>query len=223
MKQNLRALLFDLDGTLIDTGELHYQATMRALTYFDRSLDRAAYDRHIHGNNNADIMTYLFPDEDEKKKTDYIDKKETLFRQSLGEAEPMAGLPDLLAWAEQLSLHVGLVTNAPEENKNVMLEAIGLTGRFNPVILGDDLPKAKPHPLPFLTALQRLGVKPEEAIGFDDSVHGITAVFAAGMYGVGVTTGQSADELKQAGADLCVDDFHDPELLNLLSSRRRQN
>lgn len=219
MKRNLRALLFDLDGTLLDTGELHFEATVAALAEFGKSIDRVTYDRDVHGNNNADIMSYFFPHDPAMTQRAYVERKESAFRDSLGVATPLRGLIDVLAWATEKDIRVGLVTNAPEENKNAMLEAIGLTGQFHPVILGDDLPKAKPHPLPFLTALDVLGIAPDEAIGFDDSIHGIRAVAAAGMFAVGVETGQAGSELIQNGADIVIEDYHAPELIELLSSR----
>ena len=55
MLQKIRALLFDLDGTLIDTGELHYEATVKALNALGGSIDRQTYDQNIHGHNNAHI------------------------------------------------------------------------------------------------------------------------------------------------------------------------
>lgn len=219
MNRNLRALLFDLDGTLIDTGELHYQATVSALSELGRSITRENYDLHIHGNNNTDIANFFFPEGTQKEKTEYVNLKETIFRTSLVAATPLDGLFDLLSWAENKGMAVGLVTNAPKENKDAMLEAIGLSGRFYPEILGDDLPKGKPHPLPFLTALEILGVAPEEAIGFDDSVFGIRAVSAAEMFAVGINTGQAPDELFDNGADIVIDHFGHPELLELLDGR----
>ncbi|NQV98378.1 MAG: HAD-IA family hydrolase [Rhodospirillales bacterium] len=215
----MRALLFDLDGTLVDTGRLHYAATIKALSELGIAIDRAAYDRHIHGSSNAAIARYLFPDDRADIRATYIELKETAFRASLGQAAPLPGLLELLDWARDQPLAVGLVTNAPVENKDLLLASIGLTGRFHPVVLGDTLAQAKPHPLPYLTALDQLGVGAGEAVGFDDSVHGITAVRDAGMYGIGVTTGQPAIELKAAGAGLCIADFRDPQLMTELTAR----
>jgi len=219
MKRKLQALLFDLDGTLIDTGNLHFDATVAALSEFGKSIDRVTYDRDIHGNNNADIVAYFFPDDPPATRRAYVAHKETVFRDSLSDAMPLPGLIDVLVWAEERGIRMGLVTNAPEENKNAMLEAMGLSGRFHPVILGDDLPLAKPHPLPFLTALDVLDISPDEAIGFDDSIHGIRAVAAAGMFAVGVETGIPCRELIQNGADIVIKDYHAPELAEIMGSR----
>ena len=100
-----------------------------------------------------------------------------------------------------------------------MLAALDLTDRFSPVILGDDLPRGKPDPLPYLSALDRLGVAPENAIGFDDSGHGIQAVSAAGMFAVGVLSDLSKAELMAQGADITITDYTDPTLRKILTER----
>ena len=219
MFKKIRALLFDLDGTLIDTGELHYDATVKALNALGGSIDRQTYDQSIHGHNNAYITQFLFPDGSPSHHAEYVNLKEQMFRASLGHVSPVAGLLDLLAWADAHKIAVGLVTNAPKDNKNVMLEALGLTKRFLPIILGDDLPQGKPHPMPYLAALEILGLEADMAIGFDDSVHGVTAVHRAGMFAVGITSGQTETELIAVGANLCCMDFTDSKLLQTLEAR----
>ena len=219
MNQKIRALLFDLDGTLIDTGELHYEATVKALNALGRSIERQTYDQHVHGHNNAHIVQFLFPNEDSRRHREYVTLKEQIFCASLMDVAPVAGLLNVLAWADEHTIAVGLVTNAPQNNKDVMLGALGLTGRFHPVVLGDDLPQGKPHPLPYLSALEILGVGADEAIGFDDSVHGVTAVHRAGMFAVGITTGQTESELIAVGANHCCADFTDSKLLQILEAR----
>jgi HAD superfamily hydrolase (TIGR01509 family) len=219
MSKPVHALLFDLDGTLIDTGELHYYATVEALKTFSKSIDRKEYDQHIHGNNNTDIANYFFPDGNEEIHNSYVDRKESLFRKILEPMPPISGLSKILEWARQHDIKTGLVTNAPKENKDSMLEAIDLAEQFHPVILGDDLPRGKPDPLPFHTALEILDIEPAHAIGFDDSVHGIQAVAAAGMYAVGIETGLSAEELIKNGADITIRDYDAPELIDILQTR----
>ncbi len=219
MTEPVRALLFDLDGTLIHTGELHYQATIKALETFGKSIGREEYDQHIHGNNNTAIVRYLFPDQDQDIHDAYVDTKERLFRADLRPMAPIAGLAGVLEWASKRQIPVALVTNAPKENKDAMLSALGLTGRFWPVVLGDELPRGKPDPLPFLTALDILQIAPQNAMGFDDSAHGIRSASRAGTFVVGLMTGLGGAELARHGADLTNVDYTDQTLHTILAER----
>ena len=163
-----RALLFDLDGTIADTGEFHYRATIETLAEFGARVDRETYDRVIHGNNNADIVNYFFPDGGVALQEAYVDAKESRFRRSVEGLEPLPGLMDLLDWAADREVTTAVVTNAPAENKDCVLDVLGLADRFDAVILGDELPRGKPDPLPYLAAIEKLGIGADEAMGFED-------------------------------------------------------
>ena len=86
------------------------------------------------------------------------------------------------------------------------------------VVLGDELANSKPNPLPYITALRRLGVAAEEAVGFEDSPVGIRAVCGAEVLAVGLATTYSPADLRRAGADLVIAAFHDAGLRRILDS-----
>lgn len=208
----LKALLFDLDGTLTDTSEFHFKASVDALDQFGLTLDRSVYFDVIHGNNNKSIAEYFFPKGDHELHQNYTNKKEQFFRNYLINLTPVDGLMDLLSWARQSSLLMALVTAAPKENKDASLRALGLEDTFDVVILGDDLERNKPDPLPYQTALNRLGVQADEAIGFEDSLHGVESVSGAGVYTVGVTSTLAASPLLLNGADITIYNYTDDTL-----------
>lgn len=93
-----------------------------------------------------------------------------------------------------------------------MLGALGLQQAFASIVVAEELPRAKPDPLPYLTGLQRLRASAEVAMAFEDSIPGLTAAKAANLYTVGLATSQSEATLLAAGADLVVEDFNDPRL-----------
>src|SRR5690606_7876506 len=101
--------------------------------------------------------------------------KEAAFRRLARELEPLDGLIDLLDWAEARGIRIGLVTNAPLLNATHMLDVLGLTERFAVKVTIDQVERGKPDPLPYLTALERLGLRAEEAIAFEDSPSGMKA------------------------------------------------
>ena len=116
-----------------------------------------------------------------------------------------------------------LVTNAPVENAQHMLEALGLSERFAVKITIDDVARGKPDPLPYLTALERLGITADEALVFEDSPSGMRAAKAAGLFGFGILTGLTAEEMEAVGADRSIADFHDPVLWQILEERLGTN
>ena len=208
-------LLFDLDGTLVDTDPLHFQAFLDLLRENGRpEIDFGLYKTRIMGFGHAEIFSMLFPERDREEHRALADRKEEMFRALVrGRVlDPKHGLPELLGWAKARGLGCGLVTNAPRDNAALMLDALRLADRFDTVVLGEELPQGKPHPLPYLTALERLGGRAGAAVAFEDSLSGVRSAYAAKIYTVGVRSSLSDQALRAAGASHTVESFLDPQL-----------
>ena len=210
-------LLFDLDGTLTDTDALHIQAYRLLLRPFGKTVTEEIYKSRIMGAANDAIMTWLFPDEPVARHRDLADEKERLFRSLADRMQPLDGLLELLAWAAANEIKTAVVTNAPRANAEMMLVALGLADRFPVLVLGDELARGKPDPLPYLTALDRLGASADAALAFEDSRSGVRAAHAAGIETVGMLTGLDAETLRASGAAATIRDFADPWLLGKLA------
>lgn len=207
MMEPSKALLLDLDGTLVATDEVHYQATMLVLPEFGIAMDRATYMAKIHGGANDDISRISFGDRAETIGAEYVERKEAAFRGLLDNVPTVPGALELLDRSRRDGLKLAVVTNAPRENAELLLAPLGGGEAFDTIVLGDELAHGKPHPLPYLTALSTLDVKAGSACGFEDSVSGISALKAAGVFAVGVGSGDYADALRAAGADVVVTDL----------------
>jgi len=205
-------LLFDLDGTLVDTDHLHVGAFSTLLAESGRTLSLHDYRTRVMGAPNDAIMTFLFPDHPPEVLPEIMERKEALVRAAMGTLTPTPGLPELLAWAAAREVPCGVVTNAPRANAELMLAGLGLAGRFPVLVIGDELPRAKPDPLPYLTGLQRLGGEAARAIAFEDSLSGIRAASAAGIFTFGMRTALDDATLRAAGAASVIADFTDPAL-----------
>ena len=212
-------LLFDLDGTLTDTDALHFDAYRRLLAPHGIAITHTDYKARIMGATNAAIMTWLFPDKPAAEHAAMADEKERLFRAMAGDMTRTAGLTELLAWADANGVKTAVVTNAPRANAEMMLSALALDARFPVLVIGDELARGKPDPLPYATALERLGARADRALAFEDSRSGVAAAAAAGIYTFGMTTGLDATALHAAGARAAIRDFADPLLLATLSER----
>lgn len=206
------ALLFDLDGTLVDTDRLHHAAFCAVLAETGRPpISMADYKLRIMGHPNAEIAGWLFPGDPEAQAR--VDRKEDLFRDALAaRIDPVPGALALLDWAEATGARAAVVTNAPRRNAVAMLEAAGLDARLTELVIGEECARPKPDPLPYQEAMRRLGATPSRAVAFEDSRSGIRAARGAGALVFGLTTGLSADELLQAGARHAIPDFTAPAL-----------
>ncbi len=203
------ALLFDLDGTLVDTDPLHHAAFATILGERGRELSLAEYRTHIMGHPNDAILARFFAGEDGA----ILHRKEAMFRDSLGgEVEPVPGIHALLDWAEANAVGCAVVTNAPRANAVAMLAAAGLADRLSTLVIGDECARPKPDPAPYLAAMQALGASPARSLAFEDSRSGLRAARSSGAHVFGMRTGLSADELVAAGAQETIDDFTDPAL-----------
>ena len=212
----LKALLFDLDGTLVETDSLHFAIWQDFLRDHGIESDREFYQTKISGRLNPDIVADLLPHLDAEAAADFIWRKEAEFRNRATSLQPMPGLMSLLAWAEAHQLKVAVVSNAPRENAQFAIKALQLESAFTKVILGDDLPMGKPDPLPYLEALRQLQLAPEETIAFEDSPSGIRSAVGANILTVGIASTHDPNELAQLGTSLVIADFTDAKLMPLL-------
>jgi HAD superfamily hydrolase (TIGR01509 family) len=215
----LPALLLDLDGTMLDTDRLHLAVFAELMAPFGVAVDEAHYRDHIHGRLNADYFALVLPDHPDPQ--GLSDEKEAAFRRVLPRPYPATpGVASLLDRASAAGWARAVVTNAPPDNAEAMLEAIGLRHHFDVVVSGETCPRGKPFPDPYLEALDRLGVRAETALAFEDSPSGLAAAVAAGIPTVGVTSTLSAAELLALGAAAAIADFTDPALAPLLDRQK---
>jgi HAD superfamily hydrolase (TIGR01509 family) len=215
----LKALIFDMDGTLVHSDPVHLQAFAETLGPQGIVIDEELYRSSIIGHTNESIFATLLPHVPVEEHADYADQKEAAFRRLALELEPLDGLVELLDWADERGIRVALVTNAPLLNATHMLDVLGLTARFEVKVTIDQVERGKPDPLPYRTALERLGLAPEQAVAFEDSPSGMRAAKGAGLFSVGVTTGLGDEELRQVGADVTIKTFHDSALWEILARR----
>lgn len=212
------ALLFDLDGTLVDTDRHHVAAWSELLAEAGRTLTLEDYRTRVMGAPNDAIMAFLFPEHGPERQAELADRKEAIFRASVASLEPAKGLLALLGWAGRHDVPCGVVTNAPRLNATLMLAGLGLADRFPVLVIGEELANGKPHPLPYLTGMQRLGAAPANTLAFEDSLSGIRSAAAAGIYTYGMRTALPDAALREAGASAVIADFTDAHLLATLDA-----
>ncbi len=212
------ALLFDLDGTLIDSDPLHAEVFRDMFAARGIAVDEAFYVAEIHGRHNSEIFAKHCPDEDA---AELHLKKEAAYRDLLAglRIDPAPGSVALLERARSEGWHVAVVTNAPRRNAEASLAAIGLREAFETIVIGEECLRGKPDPAPYLHALELLDASTDQSIAFEDSQSGIASATAAALRTIGLTTSLSDAALRAAGAAIAIQDFNDtalgPELARL--------
>ena len=204
LKSVLKAVLFDLDGTLADTDPLHLLAWREVLAPYGLKVDPAFYRERISGRLNPEIVRDLLGLEG-KEAERLIAAKEARFRARAQGLRPTPGLPEFLERIREKGLLWGVVTNAPKENARHVLEALGLRPPL--LVLAEEVGRGKPDPLPYQLALRRLGVAPEEALAFEDSPSGVRSAVGAGIPTYGLLTGHEAEALIREGASGVIRNF----------------
>lgn len=215
----LKAILFDLDGTLADTDSIHFAVWQDILVRFDLDIDRAFYRQRISGRTNSKIIKDIIPQLTLEEAWKLATEKEETYRRIANSLRPTPGLDRLIKLTDDIPLQRAVVTNAPEDNAIYMLKILHLTSIFPTVILAKDAPPGKPDPAPYQLALDRLVVNCHDAIAFEDSAAGIQSAVSAGIYTVGITSSHPTEYLLEAGASMTIPDFNNKELWQLLDSK----
>jgi beta-phosphoglucomutase-like phosphatase (HAD superfamily) len=192
------ALLFDLDGTLIDSMPLHHEAWRAWHAQQGLAFDEGGFFAATAGRTNGEILADLFPARPEAEREAMAEHKERLYRELAAERLTLiAGADDLLAAAGGRGLRLAICTAAPPGNIRVAFERFGLGDRVQAVTSPADRPlgggpqdrlRGKPHPDIFLEAAHRLGVTPAQCIVFEDAPLGVEAARRAGMRAFALTT-----------------------------------
>jgi HAD superfamily hydrolase (TIGR01509 family) len=197
------ALIFDLDGTLVDTVYAHVFAWQRALGERDMSIEGWKIHRRI-GMSGGLFARALGRElgralSDEETRSVQARHGE-LFRELLPERRPLPGARELLATLREDGVVHGIATSGRHPEIDDSLRALGVAGETVVVARGD-VARAKPEPDLFLECARRLDVGPEACFVVGDAVWDLLAARRAGMLGVGLLTGgYGEDELLKAGA-----------------------
>ncbi|MFO0797669.1 MAG: HAD family phosphatase [Gemmataceae bacterium] len=203
-----RAAIWDVDGTLVDTAEIHFAAWQAFAAAHGFAFTRADFAATF-GKRNPEIVRQLFdPTASDERCADWGEEKERCYRDATDRAG-VALLPGVGALVEGLAAAgwlQGLGSSAPRANLDLILRHTGTAGRFTAIVSGDDVKCGKPDPEVFLKAAAQLGVPAARCVVFEDAPSGVAAAKAAGMACVGMTFvgHHPAERLRDAGADLVV-------------------
>lgn len=212
------AVVFDMDGLMFDTEHLFFRVAddfmidhggrfteeMMSLMIGRRAID-AGKVFHSHGGLThrpvPEIMT---------------DVKSRFYARMLTDSNTMPGLVDLLDHLKTANIPHAVATSSGRHHAESLISHHGILNRFQFLLTGEDVKQGKPNPEIYLSAAERLGVKPNRMLVLEDSAAGLHAAKAAGAYAVGVPHTYSPAE-GITHADLIITGLNDPILITLLS------
>ena len=207
----LKGLVFDMDGTLVDNLAYHFQSFEEFVRREGLTLLQPMTLK-FNGMHSDDIFPILLGEEQcSKLSLDDLNRgKEAVYRDMYrGHVEPIAGIMELLREAKERGVKCAIGSSGCRDNVEFIISELGIADLIDVSISGSDVTHGKPHPEIFATAIERMGLKPEECIVVEDAVNGILAGVAAGCKCLGITTTSSAEVLMETGATVCTKDFAD--------------
>jgi beta-phosphoglucomutase family hydrolase len=206
----IKAIIFDMDGVLIDSEPIHLKATNRILKKFGVEL-KGEENLAYQGMNELDywkelVKKFSLPSEPEKLAAEKNFEMWKILKSSKLKLFPH--VKRFLKRMKNLGLKLAVASSSPRNQINFMLEKTGILDFFDVIISGDSLKRGKPHPDIFLITAEKLGLEPEECVVIEDSRNGIMAGKSAGMIVIAMGALEGSEM-----ADLRVEGFR--ELLSL--------
>lgn len=202
-----KAVIFDLDGTLIDNNSYHLKSWKKYLENIGRNISDEEYNENFNGRTNKDVIEYIYganlSDEDILK---YSLEKEALYREIYQPfIEPVKGLITLLEILQSKNIPMAIATSGIQPNIDFMFEHLPVKKYFKVIVNSSHIKKGKPDPEIYIKTASLLGVDPKNCLVFEDAVVGINSAKTAGMKVIAIATTHPKEELK--GADMIIDDY----------------
>lgn len=189
MSEPVRALIFDMDGTIVDNMRYHDDAWEIWHRDNDLPFAREGFFAATAGKANSEILSAYFPDAAPDEIARLSERKEELYRDTYRpHVAPLPGLPELMLRAEAAKIPMAVATAAPPGNVDLVLDALSLRPRFATVVSPAQGYRGKPHPDMFLAAAERMKVTPAQCLVFEDAPLGVEAAKNAGMRAVAMLT-----------------------------------
>lgn len=217
----LKAVIWDMDGVLVDTGEFHYQSWVDTLPEYGIDFSREDF-RTTFGMNNEGILRLFLGERFTKDLyMEISEQKEVNFRKAIrGKVQLLPGVLPLLKALRSANILQAVGSSAPPKNIDAIVRELKLAPFFQTLVSAVGMP-SKPDPTVFLTAAEKLKIPPGDCLVMEDAIPGVEAARRAGMVCVAVTTTNAATDLQLA--DLVVerlDSLKVPDLKALMTESR---
>jgi beta-phosphoglucomutase family hydrolase len=184
-----RAVLWDMDGTLIDSEKLHWVSWRSTLADEGIAITRGQFLASFGQRNDSIVPRWLGTAATPERIEKIANAKEELYRQ-LVRRDGISPLPGVAHWLHRLHKEgwlQAIASAAPRANIDAVLEALSVTEVFQGIVSAEDVRRGKPDPEVYLTAASRVGASPDRCIVVEDAVAGVQGARSAGMRSIGVS------------------------------------
>ena len=214
----IQALIFDMDGTMIDSMGHHRQSWIEFARRHAIEIEVDEMMRRTTGRTGAECMNELFGREFTRDESwALIAEKEGIYRALFAPVfREVLGFRAFAATAHERGLAIGVGTAGDRHNIAFALQSLSMQPVPRVIVGGDEGLAGKPEPAIFLEVARRLGMDPAHCVVFEDAPFGIEAARRAGMWAVAVCTGHSVQDLAGPHVLAAIDDYECPAALALL-------
>ena len=206
----MRAMLFDMDGVLVDSEPIHFKARKKTLARYGLTIE----DGELYGYQSTSMETFIAGIN--KTRGVSIDEKEAAEFQKLDfkevfdefELEAIDGIPEYLERLDELKVPMAIASSSSPALIREVTRRLGIAGYFCEMVSGDEVERPKPDPCVYLTAAKKIGVEPSSCVVLEDSRNGVLSAKAAGMLCIGFRSPHSGNQ-DLSKADVIVNSIRD--------------
>ena len=203
-----KGIIFDMDGTIVDSLPYHYKAWK---IFFKENKVENFSERlkDYKGGGTLDLLTAVYGDKYSRKELKIMtDDKEIIFREIYkNNVVPIMGFMDMFELIKSKNILVGIASNAIRKNVKMILSELKIYEKFDSIICGDEVKRGKPDPEMFDETIDRFNLKKEECLIFEDSVEGVSAAVNSRVDVVGITSSTSGEILIDKGCITTIDNY----------------
>lgn len=206
------AIIFDMDGVIADTAELHQKAWVAFAHKLGLQMSPETFRKKLFGRTNREIFNIVLDRQvDDNELDELITKKERLYRQyAKGKLQPLAGLEDFLKSAHSANIPMAVASSAPQINVEFTLRETNLASYFDHITSAQEVKRGKPDPEIFEVTAKKLNFNTPQCLVFEDSFAGLEAGQKANMKVIGIASTHTADDI--SGDYPVVKDFTEIDL-----------
>ena len=209
----MKAVIFDMDGVIIDSEPIHFETDMETMKYLGCNISIEELEKYV-GTTNEYMIADIKKNYNIKKSVEeIINYKVEMVKNKIvqSDLEPIEGIRELLIYLKKKNIPAAIASSSPKEFINVVVSKFKLQEYFKYIVSGEEVESGKPAPDVYIETAKKLGISPKECIVVEDSKNGVIAAKAAGMKCIGFQNINSGNQ-DLSKADIIVNSIGEIKL-----------